>query len=179
VGEARVDQCSKQKAISEHSLPGVSRKASLPCAGDWLDEWQDTGQKRTQPYYLHFDRVLAFAGVWTAHKVNDADSDANFAIITTHARGIAEQIHDRMPRVVHPQNYVAWIDPKSESPGCLLSPAQVNDRLRTPDFRLRRAAGSWVYVAVTAPSLSDLERNASDLLDRRGGLHHQYVRIAA
>ena len=114
---ARSDTLFQSTAFRESA---AKRRCLVPATG-WY-EWQDTGQKRKQPYYLHFDRVFAFAGVWTARKVNGADWEANFAIITTDARGIAEQIHDRMPLVIHPRNYAAWIDPSTENPAAQLSP---------------------------------------------------------
>ena len=114
---ARGDTLFQSTAFRESAK---KRRCLVPATG-WY-EWQDTGGKRKQPYYLHFDRVFAFAGVWTARKVNGADWEANFAIVTTDARGIAEQIHDRMPLVIHPRNYAAWIDPSTENPADLLAP---------------------------------------------------------
>ena len=44
--------------------------------------------------------------------------------------------------------------------------AQVGNRTKVPDFRLRRGAEPWVYVEVTAPDISDLQRQAEALLER-------------
>ncbi|HEY8521001.1 MAG TPA: SOS response-associated peptidase [Gammaproteobacteria bacterium] len=97
------------------------RRCLVPATG-WF-EWQETEGKRKRPWYLHFDRPFAFAGVWTARRVNEGgDWELNFGIVTTDAKGVAQGIHDRMPLVLDPAHYAAWLDPRTENARALLRP---------------------------------------------------------
>lgn len=99
------------------------RRRCLVLATGWY-EWKATGpRKPKQPYYIYFDedRVFAFAGVWTARKV-ETGWELNFAILTTNAQGITKDIHDRMPLVMHPRHYGAWLAPDTKQPESLLAP---------------------------------------------------------
>ncbi len=99
----------------------AKRRRCLVIATGWY-EWQGTGAPK-QPYYLHFgeDRVFAFAGIWTARKV-EAGWEISFAILTTGADGVARDIHPRMPLVLHPRYYADWVDPETDDPSALLTP---------------------------------------------------------
>jgi putative SOS response-associated peptidase YedK len=33
-----------------------------------------------------------------------------------------ERIHDRMPLVLHPRHYTAWLDPETAEPAALMQP---------------------------------------------------------
>lgn len=100
----------------------AQKRRCLVVATGWY-EWRDVGEKKKQPYYVHLGHVFAFAGVWTARKLNETDWEATFAIITTAARGPElMKIHDRMPLVLPPKHYAAWLNPQTESPQSLLTP---------------------------------------------------------
>ena len=99
----------------------ATRRRCLVAATGWY-EWRAGAAKRKQPYYLSLGHVFAFAGIWTARKLNDSDWEASFAIVTTAARGLSEQIHDRMPLVLEPATYAAWLDPQTDDPQALLLP---------------------------------------------------------
>lgn len=99
------------------------RRRCLVIATGWY-EWKPAGPKNPkQPYYIHFneDRVFAFAGVWTARKV-ETGWEISFAIITTDAQGITQGIHHRMPLVLHPRHYAGWLNPETKGPSSLLAP---------------------------------------------------------
>jgi putative SOS response-associated peptidase YedK len=44
------------------------------------------------------------------------------AILTAPASPTLERIHDRMPLVMHPANYAAWLNPNTENPADLMRP---------------------------------------------------------
>lgn len=99
----------------------AKRRRCLVVASGWY-EWK--GEKAPKvPYYFHFaeDRLFAFAGVWTPRKV-ETGWEISFAILTTDAEGIAREVHPRMPLVMHPRHYAAWIDPDCKNPQALLEP---------------------------------------------------------
>ena len=58
-------------------------------------------------------RSFAFAGIWTNRKVED-EWISTYAILTTEADELSAPIHNRMPLVVHPLVYNAWLWSGSE-----------------------------------------------------------------
>ena len=73
---------------------------------DGYYEWKLVG-KIKQPYFINFpsQKPIAFAGLW------DADT---CAIITKPAeQSVLLDIHDRMPVILNPSNYAAWLDKKT------------------------------------------------------------------
>lgn len=91
----------------------AKRQRCLVIAAGWY-EW--TGSKAPRQPYL-FRRTdgqsFAFAGIWTTRKVDD-ETVSTYAILTTAADELAAPIHDRMPVIVHPLAYDAWLWPESE-----------------------------------------------------------------
>ena len=81
------------------------------------------GKPKKQPFYIHRGdgRSLAMAGLyeWWLDKTRDRDDpDAwliSATIITTDAVDAVGRIHDRMPVVIHHDDWSTWLDPaKSE-----------------------------------------------------------------
>lgn len=68
----------------------------------------------------------------------------------------------------HAELTAAYLCVPSDAPIALefSVPAQIGDRERVPDFRLRQKVEPWVYVEVTAPDVSALQRQAQTLLER-------------
>lgn len=91
-----------------------SRRCVVPATGFY--EWQKLGSAR-QPFHIQRTDhgLFAFAGIW--------ERDA-FAILTTGANRTVAGIHDRMPVILAPETYSAWLE--SDAPGrlkTLLAPA--------------------------------------------------------
>ncbi len=42
------------------------------------------------------------------------------AVLTTEANGVVRPIHDRMPVILRPEDYGAWLDPGTPAPAALL-----------------------------------------------------------
>jgi len=84
------------------------RRCLIPANGFY--EWQAT-QGRKQPYYIKVkDRELfAFAGLWD-HWDNPEQSLDSCAIITTGANEAMRPVHDRMPVILDPKYYDAWLE---------------------------------------------------------------------
>jgi putative SOS response-associated peptidase YedK len=93
-----------------------ARRCLIPADG-WF-EWQ-RGPEHKQPYYTHYadGSSLAMAGLWEYWKPKD-DPDNEYpdglvtaTVLTTEAVGPLAQIHDRMPLVLPPEAWDAWLDP--------------------------------------------------------------------
>ena len=93
-----------------------SRRCLLPADG-WY-EWQ-RGPDHKQPYFTHYrdGSSVALAGLWEFWKPKDdpegryPDGLVTCCVLTTDAVGPLAQIHDRMPLVLPPSAWEAWLDP--------------------------------------------------------------------
>lgn len=84
--------------------------------------------KRKQPYQFRLARQpFAFAGLWSRWTSPDGELVDSFAIVTTEPNAQAAEYHDRMPLVVAPDLYEAWLDPKAAAAQVL---ADARDRMR-------------------------------------------------
>jgi len=116
----------------------AARRCLLPADGYY--EWYTTSQKTKsgrplkQPFFIHpaDGSVLAMAGlyeIWRDPARADDDPDRfrwTCTVLTTSAEDQLGRIHDRMPLLVEPQRYDAWLDPSVSSPAdlrALLVPA--------------------------------------------------------
>lgn len=72
-------------------------------------EWKRTN-KHKQPYYfkLKDTELMAFAGLWD-HWEHDGATIESCAIITTDANNVMKPVHDRMPVILEPDDYDAWL----------------------------------------------------------------------
>lgn len=82
---------------------------------DGFYEWQKVGRKQKQPYNFGMadGSVFAFAGLWE-HWRDSAHANAvieTCTILTTKANALVADVHDRMPVILTPENYDAWLDP--------------------------------------------------------------------
>ncbi len=87
------------------------RRCLVPADGFF--EWKHEGKRTpTQAMYIHpRDRhAFAFAGLWARTRTED-DELLSFAIVTGPPSELVAPIHDRMPVVLAPSSYAAWLDP--------------------------------------------------------------------
>lgn len=79
---------------------------------------------RKQPFFIHRadGKRLAMAGLYEYWRDPDKDPDDDSAwlrtctVITTQATDAVGHIHDRMPMVIAPEGWDAWLDPKQTDP---------------------------------------------------------------
>jgi len=96
-------------------------------------EWRKIGRKK-QPVYLRRKHgvLMGMAGICTTWpSLEDGNVFRTFAIITTEPNELVRPIHDRMPAILHPEAYGAWLDPGfSRHPdrlAAMLQPYAVSD----------------------------------------------------
>ena len=83
---------------------------------------------RKQPWWIHHRKggLLAFAGIRESWRGADAAAPLRtFAILTTAPNDVVAPLHDRMPVVLEPADWAAWLDPSTplERVRALLRPA--------------------------------------------------------
>jgi putative SOS response-associated peptidase YedK len=108
-----------------------ARRCLIPADG-WY-EWQ-RGPEHKQPYYTRYadGSSLAMAGIWEYWKPKDdpenryPDGLVTASVLTTSAVGVLAQVHDRMPLLLPPSAWDAWLDPDvradDDSVAALLAP---------------------------------------------------------
>jgi putative SOS response-associated peptidase YedK len=87
------------------------RRGLVPADGFY--EWQVQTSKRKQPFYMQLgDRQpFAFASLWESWQAADGSVLETCTIITTAANELMQPIHDRMPVILHLNDYAQWLDP--------------------------------------------------------------------
>ena len=82
---------------------------------DGYYEWIAEGKKKLPlHYHLASGQPFAFAGLWeTWHGPPPQEGPPleSCTIITTSANDLAAKVHDRMPVILHEQDYDLWLDP--------------------------------------------------------------------
>jgi len=101
----------------------ASRRCLLPADGyfEWYptEELTKAGKPRKQPFFIHptDGGVLVMAGLYEIWKdpTRDDDDPLQFrwtcTVLTTDAEDSLGHIHDRMPLMVSPDHWGAWLDP--------------------------------------------------------------------
>lgn len=92
------------------------RRILIPASGFY--EWQKTGRKDAQPYWVRprHGGIVAFGGLletWLDPGGSEIDTAA---ILTCAANSQIAHIHQRMPVVVRPQHYSRWLDCVTNEP---------------------------------------------------------------
>jgi putative SOS response-associated peptidase YedK len=90
-----------------------SRRCLIPATCFY--EWQATGGKYKQPYAIGMrdGAPFAFAGLWERWKGEDVEAEViqSCTILTTEANAVMRPVHDRMPVILPPEHFTAWLDP--------------------------------------------------------------------
>ena len=87
---------------------------------DGFYEWK-TESDGKQPYLFtrKDDQPMAFAGLWERWEKGPEPIES-FTIIVTTANAVVGEIHDRMPIILNPEYFDAWLDTDSHSPAEVL-----------------------------------------------------------
>ncbi len=95
----------------------AKRRCIIPADGFY--EWKKLpGQKTKQPYFIHRPdgEPFAFGGLWAQWRGKDRDGQPltlrSTTIITGEPNEKMAQIHDRMPLILPPSAWDAWLDPE-------------------------------------------------------------------
>jgi putative SOS response-associated peptidase YedK len=100
------------------------RRCLVPADGFY--EWQQR-DGRKQPYHIGMvdGAPFAIAAIWEYWARPDVAPLVSCALIVTQANDLMAPIHDRMPVIIAPEDYAAWLDPAVDDPmaiGTMLAP---------------------------------------------------------
>jgi putative SOS response-associated peptidase YedK len=112
---ARVESL-EAKAVFRDALG--RRRCLVPADGffEWIRDPKAGSKAKPQPIYMHpaSRRLFAFAGLWAWHPGESDGGEGetlSFTIITSKPNELVRPYHDRMPLVLRPDAYAAWLDP--------------------------------------------------------------------
>jgi putative SOS response-associated peptidase YedK len=114
---------------SKPSFRDAFKKRRCLILADGYYEWKGTkGMK--QPYFITLpdETPFAFAGLWEVWD-NKGQNDTVYrscTIITTEASESIRDIHHRMPVVLEPNVYEAWLDRQNQNAGELQNIIEIN-----------------------------------------------------
>jgi len=91
------------------------RKRRCLILSDGFFEWKKAGKSR-MPYYVRAreGRPFAMAGLWDIWHPLSGDALRSCTIITTDANPLVRKVHDRMPAILNPADYLLWLAPETE-----------------------------------------------------------------
>lgn len=86
------------------------RRCLIPADGFY--EWKRTGSVK-QPFCFEVKdgELFGFAGLWDGWKSAEGQWIKTFSILTTTPNVMTSAVHDRMPVILHRENYDLWLDP--------------------------------------------------------------------
>lgn len=87
------------------------RRCLVPVNGFY--EWSGpAGHRIKWRITLKNEPLFALAGLWESWRDPQDGKVETYTIITTDANAVLAPIHDRMPVIVGPDRYAAWLDPE-------------------------------------------------------------------
>jgi putative SOS response-associated peptidase YedK len=133
------------------------RRCLVPASGFY--EWRRQGRGK-QPWWIapKGQGPIAFAGIWETWSGPDGNEIDTACIVTTEANATLAPIHPRMPVIIAPDDFDAWLSADLAIAANLLRPApddqlaaiQVSDRVNSAD------ADDPALVEPVIPMKSDL-----------------------
>lgn len=102
---ARSETVAEKPAFRE-----AFRKRRCIVPADGFYEWRREGGRK-QPYFfrLREERPFGFAGLWERWEGEGGKVLNSCTILTTEANEVLRPVHDRMPVILHPEDYEPWL----------------------------------------------------------------------
>jgi putative SOS response-associated peptidase YedK len=103
-----------EDAATKPSFRAAMKKRRCLIPADGYYEWQAVGKKK-QPHHIRRadSQPFAFAGLWETWHKADPPLDS-CTILTTAAAKSIEWLHNRMPVILSPGDYDAWLNPAEQ-----------------------------------------------------------------
>ena len=93
-----------------YRAPFKKRRCIVPASGFY--EWARVGKEK-RPHYVRFrdEKPFGIAALWDVWE-GEGGAIESCTLITTSANKLVGAIHDRMPVILPPADYDAWLDPE-------------------------------------------------------------------
>jgi putative SOS response-associated peptidase YedK len=114
-------------APTKPAFRGAFRHKRCLVPADGFYEWTGAARAR-RPHLVRLREggPMAFAGLHEAWLGADGSEMETMAILTVPANVALKRVHDRMPAILRPEDFAAWLDTRSVSPdqaALMLQPA--------------------------------------------------------
>jgi putative SOS response-associated peptidase YedK len=116
IGNRMINARAETLAEKPSFRDALKRRRCLVLA-DGFFEWRKEGKQKTPIFVrLRSKEPFAFAGLWDRWRPPEGDEVHSCTIVTTDANALLASIHDRMPVILPPADYDAWLDPRPHEP---------------------------------------------------------------
>ena len=112
---SRMINARAESVAEKPTFKAAFRRRRCMILADGFYEWRrEGGSGPKQPYYIKMSdgSPYAFAGLWESWE-RDGEKIRSCTIITTEANERLADIHHRMPVILAPEDYAAWLDAES------------------------------------------------------------------
>jgi len=111
----RMINARAESAAQTPAFRNAFRRRRCLIPADGFFEWHKI-EPAKQPYFIRMrdGHPFAFAGLWEVWHGKENEQIESFTILTTEPNELAGRFHDRMPAILPPEAYDAWLDPKQE-----------------------------------------------------------------
>jgi putative SOS response-associated peptidase YedK len=108
---ARLINARSETVQEKPSFRDAFKKRRCVIPADGFYEWQRTGGKK-QPFFFRMrdERPFGFAGLWERWEGEGGEVLDSCTILTTEANEVLLPVHDRMPVILHPDDYPLWLE---------------------------------------------------------------------
>lgn len=118
---SRMINARSGSAAEKPAFREAFRRRRCLLVADGFYEWQAPREKggRKQPYYITLSsgEPFGFAGLWERWRDPSGQSVIeSCTVLTTEANARLRQIHPRMPVMLTPDAFAAWLDPDGQVP---------------------------------------------------------------
>lgn len=107
-----------ETAFEKASFRNAIRRRRCLFMADAFTEWQklDAAGGRKRPFLIRrpMGGMIALAGIWENWQSPNGSEIETAAILTTSANAAMAAIHERMPVIVEPRDFDAWLSPATE-----------------------------------------------------------------
>lgn len=112
----RLINARAETLIQKPAFRGAYRHHRCLILADGFYEWTQEGKTKI-PYLIRLKSKMpfAFAGLWDRWQSPDGSEILSCTIITTEANETLKAIHSRMPVILSPSAYQAWLETPAEA----------------------------------------------------------------
>ncbi len=128
-----------------------SHRCIVPLSGFY--EWKKIGDKK-QPYAIRgpTESILSVAGIYSELALPGGEVLDTFAVLTTEANSLMENIHDRMPVILSREGEKLWLSPDA----------------KTAELKLlfKPSPNDWLTAYPVSTAVNNVHNNAPELLKK-------------
>jgi len=121
IGNRQINARAETLAEKPAFRKALERRRCL-IAADGFYEWSGPARSK-QPYHIALEdqSVFGFAGLWECWRDPEGHEIESCTVITAAANTVLGELHSRMPVILDPAHYEAWLDPTNRSAAELLA----------------------------------------------------------